>query len=178
MNWLSTRYLTRVWSSDSWSSLSIIEFSFYTRQKKKRSQETYLQDLNYKRFMSNFNNSYLGLAICRVHIVNICKRKGGKFKHLLIITIKNIFIEEYTHQVTSTELHGSNATNSFVDLWDNYGNKMECFFTACGVLCQMTPVNIHGPNVIKREAFPHTWVSSNDNFLKSISNFQSIAELF
>ena len=29
-----------------------------------------------------------------------------------------------------------------------------------------------------REAFPRTWVSSNDNFLKSIFNFQSIAELF
>ena len=29
-----------------------------------------------------------------------------------------------------------------------------------------------------REAFPHTRVSSNDNLLKSIFRFQSIAELF
>ena len=28
-----------------------------------------------------------------------------------------------------------------------------------------------------REAFPHTWISSNDNILKSIFNFPSIAEL-
>ena len=31
--------------------------------------------------------------------------------------------------------------------------------------------------ILLQEAFPYTWVSSNDNILKYIFNFQSIAEL-